>query len=322
MKIILKIVFLIFFSAIATDLPALEFKVGSFKQLPNDVSAFINPVKDLNDEDCALIKVLASEDFAFSTPLGIVKRIDNTGEIWLYIPRRSKKITIKHPKYGVLRDFNFPEKIESHLTYELKIEEPRLIITPGVSPSNPPVLTRDTLILTVTDTVTMVRPPEPAPFVFSVSAMYTIGGNTATSLYGIMLTAMRRHGGYLHAASDFGRIIETAAKCDRDGYIDGYRPFYAAGSRNSSLLISAGGIHRINRLLNVFEGVGYGCNRRYWRRADSEGGGFVENKHYSYSGVLIEAGFNVCLRRLMLTAAASTVECRQWFGSFGLGYKF
>ena len=75
MKIILKIVFLIFFSAIATDLPALEFKVGSFKQLPNDVSAFINPVKDLNDEDCALIKVLASEDFAFSTPLGIVKRL-------------------------------------------------------------------------------------------------------------------------------------------------------------------------------------------------------------------------------------------------------
>ena len=43
----------------------------------------------------------------FSTPLGIVKRIDKVGEIWLYVPRGTRKITIKHPQLGVLRDYAF-----------------------------------------------------------------------------------------------------------------------------------------------------------------------------------------------------------------------
>ena len=63
-----------------------EFTVSSFRLLPNDVSAFVNSVRDLNDEACALVKVEAPSDFAFSTPLGIVKRKDEVGEIWLYLP--------------------------------------------------------------------------------------------------------------------------------------------------------------------------------------------------------------------------------------------
>lgn len=65
--------------------------------MPNDVSAFITPVRDLNDEPCALVKVEAPSDFAFSTPLGIVSRKDKVGEIWLYLPKGSKLLTIKHP---------------------------------------------------------------------------------------------------------------------------------------------------------------------------------------------------------------------------------
>ena len=51
---------------------AQEFRVGSFRELPNDVSAFISPVRDLNGDACALVKVAAQADFAFSSPLGIV----------------------------------------------------------------------------------------------------------------------------------------------------------------------------------------------------------------------------------------------------------
>lgn len=63
-----------------------------------------HPVRDLNDEPCALVKVEAPSDFAFSTPLGIVSRKDKVGEIWLYLPKGSKLLTIKHPEWGVLRD--------------------------------------------------------------------------------------------------------------------------------------------------------------------------------------------------------------------------
>ena len=63
----------------ATATSAVKFKVTGFKVLPNDVSAFITPVRDLNNEACALLKVVAQQDFAFSSPLGIVKRKDEVG---------------------------------------------------------------------------------------------------------------------------------------------------------------------------------------------------------------------------------------------------
>ena len=81
------------------------FTVESFRQLPTDVSAFIDAVRDLNGEACALVKVVAPADFAFSSPLGIVKRLDEVGEIWLYLPKGTKTLTLKHPEWGVLRDY-------------------------------------------------------------------------------------------------------------------------------------------------------------------------------------------------------------------------
>ena len=48
----------------------------------------------------------------------------NQGEIWIYVPRGSKKITLKHPRWGVLLDYAFPKKLDSHMSYELRIECP------------------------------------------------------------------------------------------------------------------------------------------------------------------------------------------------------
>ena len=48
-------------AAVPTDS---TFSVESFRQLPTDVSAFIDAVRDLNDEACALLKVVAPADFA------------------------------------------------------------------------------------------------------------------------------------------------------------------------------------------------------------------------------------------------------------------
>ena len=46
---------LILFLAGAAGASGQRFSVASFKVLPNDVSAFIDPVRDLNDEDCGLL---------------------------------------------------------------------------------------------------------------------------------------------------------------------------------------------------------------------------------------------------------------------------
>lgn len=93
-------------ASVATVVPAAAdstFTVASFRQLPTDVSAFIDAVRDLNGEACALLKVVAPADFAFSSPLGIVERRDKVGEIWLFLPKGTKTITLKHPQWGLIR---------------------------------------------------------------------------------------------------------------------------------------------------------------------------------------------------------------------------
>lgn len=131
-------------AAVPTDS---TFSVESFRQLPTDVSAFIDAVRDLNDEACALLKVVAPADFAFSSPLGIVERRDKVGEIWLFLPKGTKSITLKHPQWGVLRDFQFGTKLESRMTYEMRLRLPQTAV----------VEKHDTIVYTQTivDTVTV-----------------------------------------------------------------------------------------------------------------------------------------------------------------------
>ena len=105
-----------------------SFSVESFRQLPTDVSAFIDAVRDLNDEACALLKVVAPADFAFSSPLGIVERRDKVGEIWLFMPKGTKSITLKHPQWGVLRNYAFGTKLESRMTYEMRLRIPQAAV--------------------------------------------------------------------------------------------------------------------------------------------------------------------------------------------------
>ena len=119
-----KIILIILLCFLGRSLDAQEFKVHSFRCLPNDITAWVDPVRDLNDEACALIKVVGDPDFVFSTPLGIVSRKNEVGEIWLYVPHGTVKLTIKHPRWGVLRDYRFPAALESRLTYELVIASP------------------------------------------------------------------------------------------------------------------------------------------------------------------------------------------------------
>ena len=78
----LRLTILLFILSLwSASVQAQEFSVAGFRLLPNDVSAFITPVRDLNDEPCALVKVEAPSDFAFSTPLGIVSRKDEVGQV-------------------------------------------------------------------------------------------------------------------------------------------------------------------------------------------------------------------------------------------------
>lgn len=299
---------------------AQRFSVASFRTLPNDVSAFINPVRDLNDEDCGLVKVMGSEDFAFSTPLGIVKRVDNVGEVWLYLPRGSKKITIKHPKWGVLRDYLFPERIDSHMTYELKIDEPVTLSLESVG-TMPIAAHTDTLVVTRVDTLVVQQQKKIVAFNVDALATFAYGGKSREALGGILLMALRRHGAFIHASTNFGAIGSTVGDCGRHGEIDGKLPFYSGLTRHSALLINGGAAHRLSDRLVIFEGLGYSSVAVGWELAPSEGGGYVKNDYYSVSDISFEAGVMVTLGRVAVSASAVTIKGKSWFGAVGVGIR-
>lgn len=119
--------------------------VESFRLLENDLTANIEGTKriDLNTQQpAALIKVVTSETgFHFDGGLlGIIgDNVQRVGEIWVYVPPKSKKISIHHQQYGVLRDYYYPIPIEAGRTYEMVLKMSKAEKSKSVSATPVPV---------------------------------------------------------------------------------------------------------------------------------------------------------------------------------------
>ena len=107
-----------------------EISVESFRPLENDMDAKIhNPRKDVNGNVAAIIKVVTTETgFSFDTgSLAIVGTEQKPGEIWVYVQPKVRKITVRHPVLGVLRDYDFGgQSIKSATVYEMKLVTSRV----------------------------------------------------------------------------------------------------------------------------------------------------------------------------------------------------
>ena len=114
---------LLFFVVSICGAFAQNISVKSFKALSMDLTASSLEGKriDQNGDVAALIKVVTTETgFVFEGgTLGIVDTKQTPGEVWVWVPRAARKITIKHPKLGVLRDYYYPVEIEAERTYEM-----------------------------------------------------------------------------------------------------------------------------------------------------------------------------------------------------------
>ena len=126
----LVFILLIIFGLSGTGLSAQNISVKSFRLLETDLTANTAGTlkKDQNNETTALIKVVTTETgFVFDGGmLGIVGTTQRAGEIWVYVPPKSRKITILHPQLGVLRDYFYPIPIEAGRTYEMVLATGRV----------------------------------------------------------------------------------------------------------------------------------------------------------------------------------------------------
>jgi len=129
-----RYLYLVFFFIIASFSTVIgqQLSVKSFRALPNDMDARQNyKTLDQNGELCAIIKVVTSEKgFRFDIgSLGITKTEQQTGEIWLYVPHGARRVSVFHESLGVLRDYQFPEKIDEGVCYELVLVSGKTVTT-------------------------------------------------------------------------------------------------------------------------------------------------------------------------------------------------
>ncbi len=111
---------------------AQQIAVKSFRQLENDLDARASyPKEDKNGEKAAIIKIVTTETgFEFDGGMiGIVASVQRTSEIWLYVPRGSKVVTIMHPKLGQLRNYPYPMAIGAGDVYEMVLTTGKVLTT-------------------------------------------------------------------------------------------------------------------------------------------------------------------------------------------------
>lgn len=303
-------------------LQAQEFVVRNFRSLPNDITAYIQPVKDLNDEACALIKVVGSTDYAFSTPLGIVKRQHEVGEVWLYMPKGSVQITIKHPQWGVLRDYKWGFPLESRMTYELVLTSKHPSYQPQIKPLKDTPVPYDTLLhlparLVMHPTPPIKRPKERWSRIVALQA--GIGSGQPT--FGTRLACMRRHGAYLSWLSNFQTSPTTSGTCTKDGLWteQSIYPYYTNRTQESQFSVLGGAIHRVYRELCLYEGVGYGKRSVYWEMAGHQ---WLLNDGLSLKGVCAEMGLLWRFRHWIVAGGIHTITGQYWEGTLGIGIQF
>lgn len=99
---------------------AQNIKVESFSRLENDITARVNIVRDANDDECALIKMVTT-DAGYNLDEEL-KRESRVGEIWFYVPQGTKRIVIRHQKLGKLV-YVLPEMLKSKTTYQIKLPD-------------------------------------------------------------------------------------------------------------------------------------------------------------------------------------------------------
>ena len=128
-----RLFFILFITLSGFGAMAQNITVADFRLRESDMTAASLEGRriDQNGQPAALIRIETTETgFVFEAgALGIVDSKQETGEVWVWVPRASRKITIKHPKLGVLYDYRYPLEIEAERTYWMKLVTGKVITT-------------------------------------------------------------------------------------------------------------------------------------------------------------------------------------------------
>ena len=278
---------------LATSLVSLaqDMTVKSFKLKDTDATAQANPVLDLNEQPCALVKVTVkpktAEEVKFSgNYIGATPFDEATQSYFVYLPDGNTELTVIVPsagralvnfaKYGVKR-------VKSKATYELEINtaEPRrtLIMVEGAL------------------------------------------GRSQTAL-GFMVGMVQKHGGYLRGRFDF-RSASTSLEADETGILSTGEytnsEFYSGAKKKSRFSITAGYLYRFAKPFYGYIGAGYGSRTFACENTDGE---WVKMKDTSASGIAAEIGGIFRFGKVGVSLGYQTISFKYHEASLGIGLFF
>ena len=96
-----------------------DIEIKDFVRNHTSLVARMNPVYDNADEACALIRFSVRDTLMIIEPnMGVVKRVNKPGEIQLYVPAGTKRMTVRYKNFLPLRDYVIPEALEGKATYD------------------------------------------------------------------------------------------------------------------------------------------------------------------------------------------------------------
>lgn len=108
--------------ALSVEATAQDIEITRFELAPTSLLASTNPVTDNNGQACAVVRFFVrSMDFEIDGNLGVLKRDTLIGELRLWMPRGTKRITVRHIGMPPL-NYRLKQALESKCTYEATIE--------------------------------------------------------------------------------------------------------------------------------------------------------------------------------------------------------
>ena len=107
----------------AIQVSAQNISVTRFERNYTSLIASVDPVYDNAGEACALIRFYVRDDgFEIEPNLGYLRVEKRTGEIRVWLPAGTKRLTIRHQGAMTLSGYEIPVTLEPKVTYEAELE--------------------------------------------------------------------------------------------------------------------------------------------------------------------------------------------------------
>ena len=144
--------------------------------------------------------------------------------------------------------------------------------------------------------------------------------NTQNPSLGVSFGQVQKYGWFATVMSGFNFAgLAPAAVSDAEGFVGEDLPFYKDEYARTTLSIMGGGVMRLNDMMFLKAGLGFGNRSLSWKTLDDR---WVRNSGYSAVGADLSAGMMFNFGQFVLSLDAVTTNFSIFEGRIGLGYSF